>query len=128
MKLMRTSCRLNDASTVSDDEFVSPERCPAFSVKVPQQKNLCDCGVYMLHFLSKFVTLAPAIDDSFIEVVIRERQAICPRLGHTVRQAKGAQCMMDGEENHDEAIRRTRQRILLTIQSMGAPQQSPVEV
>ena len=38
-----------------------------FSVTVPTQSNLCDCGVFVLHFVEKFVENLPRVDRHFVE-------------------------------------------------------------
>ena len=38
-----------------------------FAVAVPTQSNLCDCGVFVLHFVQKFVENLPTVDTRFVE-------------------------------------------------------------
>ena len=40
---------------------------PCLSPRVPQQDNDCDCGVFLLHFVEKFVFKPPRVDGAFIE-------------------------------------------------------------
>lgn len=39
---------------------------PAFSPKVPQQENNCDCGVYLLHFVEMILSNPPLVTENFI--------------------------------------------------------------
>ena len=40
---------------------------PCLSPRVPQQDNDCDCGVFLLHFVEKFISKPPRVDGAFIE-------------------------------------------------------------
>merc|ERR1711871_321445 len=40
---------------------------PCLSPRVPQQDNDCDCGVFLLHFVEKFISKPPRVDCAFIE-------------------------------------------------------------
>jgi Ulp1 family protease len=42
-------------STASTAPSVPPSPFKIIQVRVPKQPNFCDCGVYLLHFIEKFV-------------------------------------------------------------------------
>ena len=65
-KFLQSEWDLKKAAQHGSRSF-SAATVKGFSVTVPTQSNLCDCGVFVLHFIDEFVKDLPKVNARFIE-------------------------------------------------------------